>query len=182
MVPQNPLDDNIPDDLLLTDDSTQTAFTDTSRCNKMHIQITEIELTINPDKTTFGYQGGHLLSKRWTFEELKALMERNLAADFSNCVGLGVDPRFVLNTFVTFSPQAFEAGYATLDSAQYYKLKFEGHDLVLDGDSIGDILANYESGGHQAIRHYLQARYELNSKLFFDLIDSIANPSTPNEY
>ncbi len=73
---------------------------------------------------------------------------------------------FLLNTFVAISSHRNEGGTGNLESAQHYKLKLEGHDLVLDGDSIGDILANYEHGGHQAIRYYLEERYERNVKMF----------------
>jgi hypothetical protein len=92
----------------------------------------------------------YLPCRIWTFPQLKALVSGSLGIDCSNCVGFGLHPR----------PGSFVVIYLQNGSTtiKEHALEQVGDRLYIDAYTLGDVLANLQHGGADALDLYITDR------------------------
>jgi hypothetical protein len=111
-----------------------------------------------------GFTPKYLPCREWTFTQLKALVQSNLGIDCDNCVGFGFNT--TPGVFVMVNDQ--NGSHTT----EVYPLEFVGDRLYLDGNTLGDVLANLQHGGIDALELYISARQRTGIHFPFSKIKS----------
>ena len=123
---------------------------------------------INQPGSTLKY----LPCREWTFKQLKALVHGSLGIDCSNTVAFGLHPK--PGVFVVVNNKN---GANTIEP---YALEFVGDRLYIDGNTLGDVLANIQHGGDDALELYISARQRSGILSPYAKIESIIVSSTPS--
>jgi hypothetical protein len=92
----------------------------------------------------------YLPSREWTLKQLKELVQGSLGIDCSNTVAFGLPLK--RGVFIVVNNKN---GTNTIEP---YALEFVGDRLYLDGNTLGDVLANLQHGGDDALELYISAR------------------------
>jgi hypothetical protein len=114
----------------------------------------------------------YLPCREWTFTQLKALVQSNLGIDCDNCVGFGL-----IHTPGVFGMVNDQNGACTVVS---YALESVADRLYLDGTTLGDVLANLQYGGDDALELYISARQGSGILSPYTKIESIIVSRTPS--
>jgi hypothetical protein len=114
----------------------------------------------------------YLPCREWTFKQLKALVQGSLGVDCSNSVAFGLHPK--PGVFVIVNNKN---GTNTIEP---YSLEFLGDRLYLDGNTLGDVLANLQHGGDDALELYISARQRSGILSPHTKVESIIVSRTPS--
>jgi hypothetical protein len=107
----------------------------------------------------------YLPRQNWPFEELLHLIECTLEVDCTYCLALAFPPHAGRFAIVTLT----ETGKG---KAQEYPIECVGDRMLLDSNTLGDILANLAFGGAEAVNLYISSRGGVGRRL---------SPSKPKE-
>jgi hypothetical protein len=114
----------------------------------------------------------YLPCREWTFKQLKALVHCSLGIDCSNTVAFGLPTK--PGVFVIVNNKI---GTNTIEP---YALEFVGDRLYLDGNTLGDVLANLQHGGDDALELYISARQRSGILSPHSNVESIIVSRTPS--